>query len=89
MIRLGKTFSNLMVDVQKTNVKLHARARRIVAQACEISENEAQELLAHCEGEVKTAIVTCRGNTTPDDARRRLASARNIVRKALEDDAAP
>jgi anhydro-N-acetylmuramic acid kinase len=85
MVRLGKTFSNLMVDVQKTNLKLHARAQRIVAQACEISENEAQDLLARCAGEVKTAIVACRGNTTPEDARRRLTAARNVVRKAIED----
>jgi anhydro-N-acetylmuramic acid kinase len=88
MVRLGKTFSNLMVDVQKTNLKLHARARRIVSQACEISEKEAQELLARCDGEVKTAIVTCRGETTPQDARRRLSAARQIIRKALENDGA-
>ena len=45
MIRLGKTYGNLMVDVQPTNIKLQARARRIVAEACGISTEQASALL--------------------------------------------
>ena len=41
MVRLGKTYSNLMVDVQATNAKLRARARRIVAEACGVDEARA------------------------------------------------
>ncbi len=84
MIRLGKTFGNLMVDVQKNNTKLHARARRIVAQACGISEEEAQQWLVRSDMEVKTAIVACRSGISVDEARHRLGQAHNVVRAALE-----
>ena len=89
MIRLGKTYSNLMVDVQATNVKLRARARRIVAQATEsanrrITEQEAGALLERCNGEVKTAIVSILAKTSPAKARRRLAAAGGSVRRACE-----
>lgn len=88
MIRLGKTFSNLMVDVQPTNAKLRARARRIVAQASEsagrpISEEEAGAMLEACGGEVKTAIVALLAQVTPEEARARLAAAGGVVRGAL------
>src|SRR5690606_24884148 len=72
MVRMGKTFSNLMVDVQTTNTKLRARARRIVAQACGISEEEAGKALGAAGGEVKTAIVARRAGISPEEARRRL-----------------
>ena len=91
MIRLGKTFSNLMVDVQTTNVKLRARAQRIVALATEstdqrISEKEAGVLLEQCNGEVKTAIVSMLAELSPKEARQRLATAGGIIRKALRMD---
>lgn len=84
MIRLGKTFSNLMVDVQKNNTKLHARARRIVAQACGISEEVAQQWLARSDMEVKTAIVACRSGISVEEARARLEQVNHVVRSALE-----
>jgi N-acetylmuramic acid 6-phosphate etherase len=84
MIRLGKTFGNLMVDVQATNAKLRDRARRIVARACEISNDDANALLARCNGEVKTAIVVARAGVSPEDARRRLREANGVVRDALD-----
>ncbi|MCI0477811.1 MAG: N-acetylmuramic acid 6-phosphate etherase, partial [Anaerolineales bacterium] len=83
MIRLGKTFGNLMVDVQATNAKLRDRARRIVARACDLSYDDADALLARCDGEVKTAIVVARARVLPEDARRRLREAGGIVREAL------
>jgi N-acetylmuramic acid 6-phosphate etherase len=86
MIRLGKTYGNLMVDLQATNAKLRARARRIVQQACEISESAADEALLACDGEVKTAIVMIRCGCTPVEARRRLSKAGGIVRAALAGD---
>jgi anhydro-N-acetylmuramic acid kinase len=88
MIRLGKTFGNLMVDVQPTNQKLQARARRIVRQAGEmvgeeITEAEAERALTACDGEVKTALLTLLTDLSPDAARRRLAQAGGVIRQAL------
>ncbi len=84
MIRLGKTFGNLMVDVQATNAKLRERARRIVARVCDVSDAVADELLARCDGEVKTAIVVARAGVSPAEARQRLRAANGAVRAALE-----
>jgi len=84
MVRLGKTYGNLMVDVQATNVKLRARARRIVAQACDISEEQAGELLTACNGEVKTAMVVRLNGISPEEARRQLREAGGGVRRALK-----
>ena len=88
MIRLGKTFGNLMVDVQPTNQKLRARARRIVRQAGElagkdVTEAEAARALAACDGEVKTAILTLLTDVLPDEARRRLDEADGVIRQIL------
>ncbi|HEY9078384.1 MAG TPA: anhydro-N-acetylmuramic acid kinase [Anaerolineaceae bacterium] len=83
MIRLGKTYGNLMVDVQATNQKLRQRARRIVAQACGIDEQEAGDILQQCNGEVKTAIVMHLGAVSVEEARHRLSRAKGVVRQAL------
>jgi N-acetylmuramic acid 6-phosphate etherase len=88
MIRLGKTFGNLMVDVQPTNTKLRARARRIVEQACEaagkpIGADEATAALAASGDEVKTAIISLLLEVDAEEARRRLAEAGGSVRAAL------
>ena len=84
MIRAGKTFGNLMVDVQTSNVKLRDRARRIVELACDLASQDAEALLVLCNGEVKTAIVAARAHIDPDQARRRLQNANGMVRHALE-----
>ena len=86
MVRLGKTYGNLMVDVQQLNAKLQVRARRIVAQACQISEEEAQRVLARCGGDVKVAIVSHLLGIDPETARRRLHHAGGNVRKALAEE---
>lgn len=84
MIRLGKTFGNLMVDLQTSNAKLRDRARRIVAQACNLAPDVAADALAACDYEVKTAIVMQLGNLSPVEARQRLQRAGGVVRTALE-----
>ena len=84
MIRLGKTFGNLMVDVQATNTKLRDRARRIVEIACNISSDEASALLVQCNGEVKTALVVALARVSLEDARRRLRAANGFVRAAVQ-----
>ncbi len=86
MVRLGKTFGNLMVDVRASNTKLRRRARRIVAQACGIDEDPAAAALAACDDEVKTAIVATLNDVDPTLARRQLAHHRGVVREALEVD---
>ncbi len=83
MVRLGKTYGNLMVDVKLTNQKLEARALRILMQAAGVDEQRARELLAGCDQEVKTAIVAARLNCTPDEARQALERAGGFVRQAL------
>ena len=74
MIRLGKTYGNLMVDVQPSNAKLRARAARIVQQACAaaghaVAPEEAQAALQGCDYQPKTAIVALLAGVSPDAAR--------------------
>ncbi len=65
MVRLGKTYSNLMVDLRATNIKLTERASRIVETLAGCSYPEAGDLLRDCDGEVKTAIVSHRLGVSP------------------------
>jgi N-acetylmuramic acid 6-phosphate etherase len=83
MVRLGKTFGNLMVDVQASNEKLRARARRAVALATGSSEQEVDAALAAADGEVKVAIVALAAGVDAPTARARLAQAGGAVRQAL------
>jgi N-acetylmuramic acid 6-phosphate etherase len=84
MVRLGKTFGNLMVDLKATNTKLALRSRRIVAELTGLSEKEAEEQLARCGGELKTAVVAQRRGVSADGARQLLALAGGQLRGALE-----
>ena len=84
MILLGKTFGNLMVDVQATNYKLQQRALSIVRQATGLDEDPARTLLEASGGEVKTAILVARANISPQEARLRLAAHGYVLRAALE-----
>lgn len=82
MILLGKTYGNLMVDVQPSNSKLRERARRIVERATGLGAEEAQRKLDEC-GDVKTAIVAQLTGTGAAEARARLEMAGGVVRRAL------
>ncbi len=84
MILLGKTFGNLMVEVQTTNAKLRRRALEIVRQATGLDAEAAEELLRATDGEVKTAILVARTGVTPARARERLTAHGAILRTALE-----
>jgi N-acetylmuramic acid 6-phosphate etherase len=84
MILLGKTFGNLMVDVQATNYKLQQRALSIVRQATGLDEDAAKTLLEASGGEVKTAILVTQANISPEEARQRLAAHGYVLRAALE-----
>jgi N-acetylmuramic acid 6-phosphate etherase len=83
MVRLGKAYDNLMVDMRPTNAKLKDRARRIVAAAAGVDREEAERLLSLAGNEVKTAIVMERLGVSADAARARLAAAKGHVRRAL------
>lgn len=84
MVRLGKTFGNLMVDLRPTNVKLRERALRLFYQASGSDEKGAKALLENCNWEVKTAIVAYHYGCTPEEARRKLELAGGFVRNVLE-----
>lgn len=84
MILLGKTFGNLMVDVQATNHKLHQRALKIIQTATELDLEISEELLQKACGEVKTAILLGKTNLTPEQARETLAAHNNVLRAALD-----
>jgi N-acetylmuramic acid 6-phosphate etherase len=83
MVRLGKTYDNLMVDVVATNEKLRARVRRIVMTATGVSEGQADEALAAADGSAKVAIVTLLAGVDVDTARSRLAATGGNIRQAL------
>ncbi len=85
MVRLGRTFGNLMVDVSAGSKKLVDRARRIVITATGRPPAEAAAALEAADGEVKTAIVALLAGIEPATARSRLAAANGVVRRALSD----
>ena len=83
MIRLGKTFGNLMVDVAAANEKLRARVHRIVRTATGASSEDVDEALEASGGEAKVAIVSLLAEVDADTARARLRDANGNVRLAL------
>ncbi len=84
MIRLGKTFGNLMVDLRATNNKLKDRSERILMEVCEIGRDDARKLLEDAGGVVKTAIVMHFLKTSRADADRALERAGGVIRRVVE-----
>jgi N-acetylmuramic acid 6-phosphate etherase len=84
MIRLGHVYGNLMVNVQPKNHKLEDRARRIVAEAAQVSYEQARELLKAARGNVKTAIVMSRLTLDRAAAEAQLAAAGGRISGALK-----
>lgn len=84
MVRAGKVYENLMVDVKATNAKLRDRAARIITTLTKLERDTALELLDRCDGEVKTAIVVKRLELEPAEARERLANAEGHLGRVLE-----
>ncbi len=83
MVRLGKTYGNLMVDVSAANEKLRERVRTIVRTATGAEPERADEALEAAGGSAKVAIVSLLAGVDADAARERLASADDNVRTAL------
>jgi N-acetylmuramic acid 6-phosphate etherase len=85
MIRSGKVYGNLMVDVKVTNQKLAQRARRIVSQVTGVNDEDAARLLEQTHNEVKPAIVMALLGVTPDEARARLEAVGGMLRAVIGD----
>ena len=83
MIRLGKTYGNLMVDVRASNEKLRARSRRIVAQVTGADDEAVERALAATDGEVKNAILVLLAGVDGPTAARLLDAAGGHLRAAL------
>ena len=83
MVRFGKVYRNLMVDVVQTNEKLVARAQGILMEATGITREEAVSVLEKAGGSVKKAIVMVLASCSAEDAQKRLDKARGHVREAL------
>lgn len=85
MIRIGKTYENLMVDLKASNKKLVARAARIVMQATDCTLEEAQLALAQTENDVKLAILIVMTGMNLADARSALKGSNGFLRQAIQD----
>lgn len=84
MIRLGKIYENVMVDLKLTNKKLVERARRIIVMFTQCSYEEAAEVLEAADGHVKTALVMRKGNLSKSEAKELLVMHGGFIRAALE-----
>ncbi len=84
MIRLGKVYENMMIDLQMTNKKLVERSKRIIMTITGLSYEAAEEYLERAGGHVKTALVMILAKVDADDARSRLKKVAGFVRKAIE-----
>ncbi|MHB1036535.1 MAG: N-acetylmuramic acid 6-phosphate etherase [Pirellulales bacterium] len=84
MVRIGKTYGNLMVDLRASNRKLIDRTRRIVMELTGLSAADAEALLARSGGELKTAVVAHARAVSPEEARRLLAEAGGHLRRAMD-----
>jgi N-acetylmuramic acid 6-phosphate etherase len=85
MIRLGKTYGNLMVDLKATNNKLKDRSERIVVEVCGVSREEARKLLQEAGKSVKIAIVMQKLGLARAEAEEALAQAGGVIRRAIPD----
>jgi N-acetylmuramic acid 6-phosphate etherase len=84
MIRIGKSYQNLMVDVSATNEKLVARAVRIVMQASGCDERIAEDALRLTNNDVKLAILVVMNETGVEEAERALHEANGFLRPAIQ-----
>lgn len=85
MVRLGKTYGNLMVDLQATNDKLRDRSERLLMLTCGLSRDAARQALAEAEGRVKVAITMRKLGLSRDEAEARLAAAGGVIRRVVAD----
>lgn len=83
MVRCGKAYQNLMVDVATTNEKLRLRAENIVMQATQVDREKAKEALSLCNGKAKPAILMLLTNCSAEEACEKLKETKGHIRRAL------
>jgi N-acetylmuramic acid 6-phosphate etherase len=83
MIRIGKTFGNLMIDLRATNAKLVDRSERIVSEVSGVSREDARRLIDNAGGSVKLAIVMHALGVDRDEAERRMEWGDGVVRRVI------
>ena len=89
MIRLGKTYGNLMVDLQATNAKLRDRSERILMLVCGINRGEARTLLEDAGKRVKTAIVMHKLGASREAAERAIEQGGGVIRRVIPEPPPP
>lgn len=85
MIRLGKVYENMMIDLQMTNQKLRERAKRVVMTITGVSYEQAADYLEKAGWHVKTALVMIKAGVTQKEAVERLGRSHGFVRAAIEE----
>jgi len=83
MVKLGKVYNNYMIDVNATNLKLRQRARRIVQEVTDVSEEEAEKILIETNYAVKPAIVMLLTDLSYDEAKLKIEQANGYAKKAI------
>jgi N-acetylmuramic acid 6-phosphate etherase len=84
MIKLGKVYQNLMVDLKATSQKLAERSKRIIMLVCGVDYGQAEDYLKKANYEVKTALVMILAKVDKNQAKRSLKAADGLVRRALD-----
>ena len=85
MVKLGKVYQNMMVDVKTNNNKLMQRACRIVMELGEVNEKEASDLLIKTDNQIKTAILMAKFDLNLEPANNRLESVGGYLDQILDD----
>jgi N-acetylmuramic acid 6-phosphate etherase len=85
MIRMGKVYENMMIDLQMTNKKLEERSKKIIMTITGVDYENAEDYLNKSKGHVKTALVMIIANVDYEEAQLRLQKADGFVRKAIYD----
>lgn len=85
MIKLGKVYGNMMIDLQMTNKKLEERSKRTIMAITGVDYEEAEQVLKKAGGHVKTAVVMIQANVDLKEARKRLEKTGGFVRQAIEE----
>lgn len=84
MIRLGKVYGNMMVDLMMTSRKLEERSKRVVMMVTGVDYDQAAAVLKEAKGHVKTALVMILAGISAEEAKKRLQESDGFVRKAIE-----
>ena len=84
MIRLGKSYGNIMVDLQLTNAKLRERAKRIIMEIADVEYEKASAVLEAAKGHVKTALVMLLADVDAQTATEKLLDADGFIKNALQ-----